>query len=125
MSESQQPQTLEGRLVGFRTKARAVAGLMEISRLRSEGHVAANLFRDLHLQQSGDGVRVEQELRQGMATARGILARWGCWLRTRSFGRLTWRALRMQGRGRRPAKLKRTLGDWHFNFLWTKSVMAS
>jgi hypothetical protein len=73
MSEFNEPIPVLDGFKGSRGIDRALNELADISRMRSQAHEAANLFRDFHIEVGGI---TERQLRRELQDAQGVLARW-------------------------------------------------
>lgn len=73
MRELQNPTLLRDGFKDSRDIRVALDELTDISRMRSQAHEDANLFRDFHIE---PGSSRERQLRGELAGARGVLARW-------------------------------------------------
>lgn len=73
MRERREPTLTEGGFGDSRDIGTALGELTDISRMRSQAHEAANLFRDLSIEVGG---QTERQLRRELSEAEGALARW-------------------------------------------------
>jgi hypothetical protein len=73
MRELREPTLAKGGFGDSRDIGQALGELTDISRMRSEAHEAANLFRDFHIEVGG---LTERRLRRELSQAEGALARW-------------------------------------------------
>lgn len=73
MRELREPTLPRGGFRDSRDISTAVGELVDISRMRSQAHEAANLFRDFHIE---PGSFNERRLRRELSSAEGLLARW-------------------------------------------------
>lgn len=73
MRELREPILARGGFRDSRDIETAVGELVDISRMRSQAHEAANLFRDFHIEPGG---LTERRLRRELSQAEGLLARW-------------------------------------------------
>jgi hypothetical protein len=73
MRELHEPTLARDGFEDSRDIGKALGELTDISRMRSQAHEAANLFRDFHIEVGGT---TERRLRRELSQAEGALARW-------------------------------------------------
>ncbi len=82
MRELREPTLPRGGFEDSRDIETALGELTDISRMRSQAHEVANLFRDLHIEVGG---LTERHLRRELSRAEGALARWAVMAAHESF----------------------------------------
>ncbi len=108
MRELREPTLPGGGFRDSRDTERAMGELLDISRMRSQAHEAANLFRDFHIEVGGS---VERNLRGKLQNAEGVLARWAIMVAHQEFRTVDLARVENKGDWNATAGAEKGIGD--------------
>lgn len=108
MRELREPIPDRGGFVDSRDMDKALGELADISRMRSQAHEAANLFRDFHIEVGG---LTERRLRRELTQAEGVLARWAVMAAHEEFRTVDLARIENNGDWDATAEAEKGIGD--------------
>lgn len=114
MRELREPTLTSGGFGDSRDTRKAVGELLDISRMRSQAHAAANLFRDYHFfrdYRMEVGSAVERDLRGKLQGAEGVLARWAIMAAHQEFRTVDLARVENNGDWNATAEAEKGIGD--------------
>jgi hypothetical protein len=108
MSEFSEPRPNDGGFVDSKGISTALTEFAQISRLRSDAHDAANMFRDLLVPMEQSGAH---ELRAELGQAEGVLARWAIMAAHQEFRTVDLARVENGGDWDATSRVEREIGD--------------
>lgn len=114
MRELREPTLASGGFGDSRDTRKAVGELLDISRMRSQAHEAANLFRDYHFFRDYHmkvGSAAERDLRGKLQGAEGVLARWAIMAAHQEFRTVDLARVENSGDWNATAEAEKGIGD--------------